>query len=369
MDTIKYTNEEIKGIISDYGLTLIEYKSTTNIVSSDNDGYKYKVNLSNLLNRKQLPHKFMKNPFVIENIKTYFSIHFPDLELLDTEYINCKTKIGFICKKHIDKGIQYKTLDNLINRGQGCKYCGYERMGADRSIDTQKIIDRCNELDLEYIDRYSKNGETWVKFRCKIHVDKGVQEAAWYHFKECSKGCKYCVGKDKTTDDFIDEMHLINDKIEILGEYNGSENPIKCKCKICGHIWSPIGRSLKNGQGCPNCTMSNGEMKVKDFLDANSITYISQKTFDDCTYKGKLKFDFYLPDHNVVIEYDGIQHFKPVDFAGRGESWAESQFEINKLRDSIKNEYCENNSINLIRIPYFEIENVEYILNNNLKTL
>ena len=62
------------------------------------------------------------------------------------------------------------------------------------------------------------------------------------------------------------------------------------------------------------------------------------------------------------LEYDGHQHFHPVDFAGKGKEWAEERFEEDKRRDKVKNLYCENNKIKLIRIPYFEFENIENIL-------
>jgi very-short-patch-repair endonuclease len=79
-------------------------------------------------------------------------------------------------------------------------------------------------------------------------------------------------------------------------------------------------------------------------------------------YIKKLKFDFYLPNYNLCIEYDGRQHFEPIDFFG-----GEKNFEIIKKRDKIKNEYCLNNNIHLIRIPYNEYKNINSILHNEIK--
>lgn len=259
-----------------------------------------------------------------------------------------------------------KTFDSIVNDRQGCRYCGIENRGKKFQIDTDIIVARCNELSLSYVDRYTYNQETWVKFTCNKHLDKGVQKISWFHLRTCAKGCVYCTGRYKTTEDFINEMAIINPNIEIIGEYNGSESHVDCKCKLCGHLWSPLGRSLKNGQGCPHCTMSKGEIKVKKFLELQKINYITQMTFDDCVYEQKLKFDFYLPDFNIIIEYDGEQHFKPVDFANKGIEWATNLYNKNLIKDAIKNQYCKDNDIYLIRIPYYKYDDIDSILTSEL---
>lgn len=354
--------EGLKEILLKFNLTLIEYISSTNILVSDEIGYKYKVNLCNIKNRNKLPHLFRNNPFVIDNIKNYLKINNIGLTLLSDNYIDCRQKLEFICEKHKDKGVQYKTLASITDDKQYCRYCGIEKRGEKYRISDEAIQERCNKLGLIYVDRYVKNQETWVRFKCKIHLNKGIQDISWYHLKDCTVGCAYCTGRYKTTEDFIREMSNINSDIEIIGEYTGSENSVDCRCKICGHKWSPIGRSLRNGQGCPACTSSKGEIRVKHFLDDNKIKYIAQKTFDDCVYKEKLRFDFYLPDYNVLVEYDGEQHFRPVDFASRGMAWANKIFEYNQIKDKIKNDYCKNNNIKLVRIPYWDFNNIDTIL-------
>lgn len=359
-------NEELKNILLKFNLELFKYIDSNNIIANDNDGYMYKINIPNIKMRNELPHLFRGNPFAIDNIKNYLHINNIGLILLSDVYVDCKHKLELICKQHIDKGIQYKSLDDIINGHHYCKYCAIEQRAELRRVPIATIKNRCAELDLIFIDRYIKNQETWITFKCKNHLDKGAQNIAWDHLKKCAVGCAYCTGRYKTTQDFIDEMQYINPKIEIIGEYTGSENRIQCRCKICEHKWSPIGRSLKYGQGCPMCTSSKGEMRVKQFLDSNKIEYIPQKTFDDCTCKGRLKFDFYLIKYNILIEFDGIQHYQPVDFANKGEEWANESFKLNQIRDKIKNDYCKNNGIKLIRIPYYEFNNIETILTSEI---
>ena len=93
-----------------------------------------------------------------------------------------------------------------------------------------------------------------------------------------------------------------------------------------------------------------GERTITLFLDKKKYYILNhQKTFDDLIFFSKLKFDFYLPKYNTIIEYDGIQHFEPVVFLGGDE-----EFEKNKQRNLLKNEYCVKNNIKLIRISYKE---------------
>ena len=93
--------------------------------------------------------------------------------------------------------------------------------------------------------------------------------------------------------------------------------------------------------------ISKGETIISKILDSNNIKYYRQKTYSDFKFKNKLRFDFYLPEHNTCIEYDGIQHFEPINFFGGLKS-----LKHNQKIDKLKNEYCKNNNIKLLRIKY-----------------
>ena len=93
-------------------------------------------------------------------------------------------------------------------------------------------------------------------------------------------------------------------------------------------------------------------------LKEMNIEFTQQHTFDDCCDKRKLPFDFYLPQYNLCIEYDGKGHYEPIDWGGRGEDWAKENLEWVQNHDIIKDEFCKNNNILLLRIPYWEdVEN------------
>ena len=121
-----------------------------------------------------------------------------------------------------------------------------------------------------------------------------------------------------------------------------------CKCD-CGNEVIKRGRSLRNGaQSCGCVEMPRGEFFIKEILEQNNVNYFPQYKFDDCRDVLPLPFDFYLPDKNICIEYDGIQHYKPVEYFG-----GKTHYISQKRHDEIKNEYCKDNGIRLLRVPYF----------------
>jgi hypothetical protein len=114
------------------------------------------------------------------------------------------------------------------------------------------------------------------------------------------------------------------------------------------------------GQGCIVCSESKGEKEIRQILEKNNIEYITQKTFDKCKGKvRKLPFDFYLPQNNTLIEYNGEQHYMSVKCFGGTKT-----FERIKKCDEIKKAFAKDNNLHLIEIKYDSIENIENILIN-----
>lgn len=110
--------------------------------------------------------------------------------------------------------------------------------------------------------------------------------------------------------------------------------------------------------------MSWGELLISNLLEKNKIKYYFNKSLKDCISSSRLRFDFYLPDYNICIEFDGPQHFKPIDFFG-----GEEEFSKTKLRDNIKNQWCEVNKIKLLRLNYLQSkEHIEDVLTEEIIT-
>ena len=168
----------------------------------------------------------------------------------------------------------------------------------------------------------------------------------------------------KTLEQFIKESNQVHDFKYSYSKTNYVKSQVKViiTCPIHGDF---LQRPLSHiqGSGCPVCSESKGEREIRQFLDKNKISYYSQHKFDDCKNIFQLPFDFYIPSMRTCIEFDGLQHYEPVPHFGGIEA-----YERLKINDKIKNDYCEDNYINLVRIRYDQVDDIYRILYENLKT-
>jgi len=107
-------------------------------------------------------------------------------------------------------------------------------------------------------------------------------------------------------------------------------------------------------------------MKVLETLE---IEYVDEYTFNNCRNSIPLRFDFYIPSLNALIEYDGRQHFMPVNFGGISDERAAENFETQKINDKIKDDYCTANSIPLLRIPYMRFDETPQLISEFINGL
>jgi very-short-patch-repair endonuclease len=235
-----------------------------------------------------------------------------------------------------------------------------------KRLTTEIFIDRSNIIHdnfYSYPNTNYINNKIEVEILCHIH---GIfYQRPDSHLRGI--GCNKCGIErskkiqskdiDLVIEDFNKFHNFKYDYSLIKNDYKNSHTKVSIICKKCGNIFSqPPDTHLRCG--CPRCKESKGENIINDFLVNNNINFERQKKFDDCIYKSFLLFDFYLIDYNICIEYDGLQHYKEI------KSWGgNSQFIISKKRDNIKNEFCLNNNIRLIRIKYDEniIEKLEFL--------
>ncbi|HFD2033423.1 TPA: hypothetical protein ACF2DD_002000 [Clostridium perfringens] len=122
--------------------------------------------------------------------------------------------------------------------------------------------------------------------------------------------------------------------------------------------------NLKSGVGCPICDESKGEKAIRLYLEKNKIGFIQEYRFEDCRCKKELPFDFYIPEYNLCIEFDGEQHHKAFKYFG-----GEEKLKLTQTRDKIKDDYCKDNGINLLRIPYYKLDEIEEILDEEFDRL
>lgn len=208
--------------------------------------------------------------------------------------------------------------------------------------------------DIEILSPYISNKKKMI-CRCKID---GIIWFTTPNLLLRPHGCPTCGCQKKYNEQFLKEMKDKNPNIKILSNYIDAKTKVICKCLIDNFIWDVRPNDLLNGHGCPKCgNYSKGEYIISDILSNNKIKNINQYWFDDCRCKNPLPFDFYLPKYNICIEYDGIQHYKLGHFNMGLLDLMNVQY-----KDNIKTNYCQQNNIKLIRIPYWNYDNIEEIL-------
>jgi len=213
----------------------------------------------------------------------------------------------------------------LIKYKAKCRNCKAVKMVYNRFKDC--FCNSCKEVTYEKADKYDVAEYLYLKqgsFTCVALFDKFL--------------CLICDCGFETT---------VNISRLYYGDYAKFG---KCECQKYFKT-----KHLKS---------SKGEKLISKILDKNHILYEREKTFDDLYDVSLLRFDFYLPSHNMCIEYDGKQHFEPIDYFG-----GDKAFKSSKKRDGMKNTYCENNNIKLLRIPYTQDSNIINILSEKLKQI
>lgn len=360
--------------------------------------------------KKRLDEKYGKNEYIIpEDAPKYFDS--TDI------YLDLKCKKG-----HIWHTRPIKSLEKTCN---GCPTCIKENKRlaqAKRAYDEIKTI---SNGKFEFIDLNAYNGNKkelpircnkcnnvfgrslvnirtatecpWCegkilsnehfKFRVKyITNDKyealedfrGCKEEIYFLHKECGnkfpmtpdhflrgERCPECQhpSKNMGIEGFKKKVfEKYGNEYEVIGEYVTNKTSIEIRHK-CGNIINPapVDFLKEDGVRCSCFSMSKGEEKIFNYLTENNIIFVQQKTFNDCRDKDLLKFDFMVTinNENILIEYDGEYHDKPIS--------GEEKLKDQQRKDNIKNKYCEDNNIPLIRIHYSDFKNIESILKEKLK--
>lgn len=291
----------------------------------------------------------MKKKTTEETINDFIKIHGDRYDYSLVEYIGSQKRVEIICKEH---GIFKQKPNNHLN-GQNCFDCEGSKKKTNQDIinEFNKIYN--NKFDYSLVDY--KSNKKHIKIICKEH---GMfEQAPTQHLR--GKGCSEC-NSTKFKFEFFKRSNILFDNFYdySLVNYKNNRTKVTIICPIHREFDKRPDAHLK-GEGCQKCTQSKGENEIRNILEFKNIKYISQKMFDDCKNIKKLPFDFYLPNHNTCIEFDGEQHYKINEFFGGEKSFKELQ-----LRDKIKDEYCLNNNIHLLRIKYNE--NIEEKLNEFL---
>ena len=355
----KPTYKEVKKYIESFGYELLSevyINANTKLKIKCSNGHIFERTFSKFKQTQNCPYCTKTRKWTIEEIREY--LNNIGYTLISNEYKNNQTKLDMICSE----GHGIKMTFGNIQQGKRCHICS-RKISSEKKKHTYDFVNEYIEnfgyklLSKKYIDQDKK-----LKIKCpKGHIFK----MSFCKFKQGQRCPECCKNKKMTHEEFMGKFYKQNpnaNNIEILGTYINSTTKIKCRCKVDKYEWETIPSVLLNQKcGCPQCNSSKGEKRIARYLNENNMYYEEQYKFKDCKFYKCLPFDFYIPSLNIIIEYDGKQHYEIVEWFGGLDGFIDT-----KIRDTIKNIYCKENNIKLIRIAYWDFDNIEEILNKKL---
>ncbi|MCU9614895.1 hypothetical protein OEV98_15225 [Caldibacillus lycopersici] len=322
--------------------------------------YKGTKSLSVVKSKKGCPKCAGNLPLTFDEVNELF--HEYDLKLKETVYVNARTPMKYSCLICGYEGT--KTVSNL-QAGKGCKGCStIENSNKQRlPYDVVKSIIEARGWTL-VSKEYVSNQE-------KLHLLCDKKHPVFMNLNNFrnGKGCAKCSGMESPTFEQR-KAEFLKLNLDLLdASYKNTNSPLKYKCLECGYIGEKSWKSAKNGYGCLACSPSSvGEKMIAEWLLQKKIKHIRQYRINECRNNKPLPFDFAVFDSQnhlfCLIEFDGEQHFNARDFFGGKEAFLKRQ-----ENDQIKNTFCRENKIKLIRISYLEQNQINRILEQQCRTL
>jgi hypothetical protein len=300
------------------------------------------------------------NPFSIDNIKIYLYITqgLQRYSLLSEVYERANKNLEWVC----DKGHIFKMSWNNLSSGQRCPICNldinrnikytYEEISELAMSNGYKILSKDYISALSNIDIEDDDG-----YRYSLSLTSIKSNNINFRFANKNPFTIYNINLwlSKYNDDLI-KYKLISTKFESV-----AKDKLLWKCPIHGEFKMTWNNFYKHNARCAKCNQSKGENKIEKYLKSMNLKYKSQYIIDELKYKASLRFDFAVFNNGkiVLIEYNGMQHYKSINYFGGDES-----FKIQKFKDKLKNEYCKFNDIKLLVIPYWDYNNIDNILDD-----
>lgn len=273
------------------------------------------------------------------------------------EYILCSEYTGsrdYVHIKHTVCGTTYPVKPTNFKVGNRCAKCSLKNKPKRvTNVSTDDFKLRVSKLAGQEYTVLGEYHTARVPLAMRHELCGTVYNVRPDDFR-VGKRCPICSksrrGKNiaKKPNDFSREFYEAESEDYILlTPYYRWDVLITVKHKVCGGEYQVTPNSFLNGRRCPKCTVSRGEKDIEHVLKSNGIPYETQKEFEGLVYKRNLKYDFYIESLNTLIEYNGKQHYEPIDFFG-----GEHSFNIQKERDNLKIEYAKGNNIRMLVIPY-----------------
>lgn len=374
MDKLNY--EEIKERLNKFGYHILtpeeEYINTQQNICCEKDGLKSWCSVVDITHKqgKSTSKRFFSlfNPFWKENMEMFIKKKDPNAEILGIEIITkSKHKRVLITMRCKCGTVFSKTWDNLqtLTYVSECNKCAIKNRGKSHRKDKQEALKLfrakgykiLNEPEFflrdEYLEVEDEDG--YRGFISYNRLKSGRQIA----ILDVRTNKKYYIYNANL---YAQTRGIKSEVIDFCDDKKWTRQGIKCRCQ-CGDIFTTSVSSFFNGKTtCDKCAKSSSryERIVKQFLDDNSVRYIYQYRINSCKDVIPLPFDFWVEKNQGLIEVDGEGHFKPCNFNQISNEDAQKSFEATQKHDAIKNEYCRQWNIPLLRISYKDIQDGTY---------
>jgi Zn ribbon nucleic-acid-binding protein len=330
--------------------------------------YEYYVRPNNFLQGKRCP--------ICSQYKTAEEFKNQVAELSNGGYELVSEYLGwdkYVKIKHKKCGHIYETTPSQFIRGSRCLKCAHEYVGKCNALTTEEFNKKLKEVSNgkcialeQYTNNYSK-----IRFKnleCGHEFVTRPSTVLRGHFCTVCGYERISLKQLKTHKQFLSEVEVMGEgEYELLEQYKGDKTKIKFIHKTCNRIFKMSPSNFIKGIRCPHCSESKGEHKIYKVLDKLNVKFEREYRIKECKKKRPLPFDFAIFKNNnlkALIEYDGELHYKTARWSNANE-----RLEDTKLSDKIKNDYCNTNNIPLIRIPYWEYDNIDIIIKKELKSL
>lgn len=381
----KFTMEQVRDIFSQVGYVVLENESKGidyKYKCQDKDGYLYSRSVHSVQaclkkGTGNFSHIFsQKNEYFYENMLHYIEVNVKSGTILlskKDDIKNIDQQLDFKCGIC---GRQYKSTWHVFvrNTDKICNVCFKQKVKFGE-VKTNHVD--TNKFHIEAL----KNGLTiFAGPEIRFHDKIIVQDKSGYKGLCIASSILHGRSFDrfgKANPYTIDNMRVYAlqhgwDCVIYNQNYVSDKTPLKLMCS-CGNDFDvDINHFVAGKYQCNECRIKQSAIAAKTelWLNLHDIIYIKEYRYKDCINKQQLPFDFFLPDYNACIEVDGIGHYRPVAFNGDKEN-AKKVYELRVQNDNIKTEYCKNNNIPLLRIPYWILEKDEHgeLLDNFLLSI
>lgn len=305
------------------------------------------------------------------------SIHGNLYDYTKVVYVNSTSKITIKCN-NCQQIFDQAPMSHISSSNPcGCPHCRYQRMSKPQprtTLNTTLFIEKAKSI---HGTKYNYDQVNYINSHTKVHINcitHGTFMQTPNNHTSLKQGCPSCGVEAKRTNgqnkrlllsEFVSRANIRYSNVYDYSksEYISSSLPITITCRVHGDF--TVARAEKHlfGQECPTCCKTNGssyELRINNWLTMRNISFQREKTFDDCLSPisgRKLKYDFYIPSIRTLIEFDGIQHFKPIAFFNQSYT-----FEKGQVHDLVKTQYATDNSYSLLRLTVTTLHLLETLI-------